>query len=113
MVGRFRRLLPVVSALCVLVAGIAAGAEEPALSRAQTLLFDTNHLDHLEAVGPGQRLHYTFVRQGGAEPGFEDGVTETVTGAGPKAARTCPSSSSAATGRSTSRRSRASPATPC
>jgi hypothetical protein len=64
--GPIARLLGIIGYLLV-----AHGAAAQAISEAETLLFQTNHL---KQVSPPARLTYTFRKVSNVEPGFEDGV---------------------------------------
>jgi hypothetical protein len=56
---------------CALAAGMAQLAGAQAISAAEMLLFQTNHLQNVQAPAT---LTYAFHKEGSAEPGFDDQV---------------------------------------
>lgn len=56
---------------CVLAAGVAPAASAQAISPAETLLFQTNHMQNVHAPAT---LTYAFHKEGSAAPGFDDQV---------------------------------------
>ncbi len=73
---RFCRHKALVFALTLLISAPAAAAQEGEWSRAQTLLFDT---PHLENVTTPRTLTYEFRQRGDGGTGFEDKVDLIVT----------------------------------
>jgi hypothetical protein len=68
-----------VAALALLAAGLAGPAaadDSPPISRAETLLFMTNHMKQLSTPS---RLHYAFSKTGTLEPGFKDTIDIDIT----------------------------------
>ena len=70
------------SAGCALALLAAQPAAAEAISDAETLLFQTNHLHNVHAPAT---LTYTFHKEGSAEPGFDDQVRLVLTAGKPAA----------------------------
>lgn len=69
-------------AAIIMLALLAGPAAAQPVSEAETLLFQTNHLANVHAPAT---LRYTFHKEGGAEPGFDDQVSLTLADGQPAA----------------------------
>ena len=67
----WRGMLPTCALACALAALVANPAAAEAISTAETLLFQTDHLQNVQAPAT---LTYAFHKEGSAEPGFDDQV---------------------------------------